>query len=332
MRIGLIFVGLLAIAGLAVLLGNELGLGPKEKARPQVTVRTPAAEPAKEAPTPPTFDVVRVEPTGEAVAAGRAEPGAEVRLLIDGETVATVGADARGEWTIVLEKPLEPGARELTLVEKLPDGREIPSDQSVIVVLAEREGAPLVVRREDGEASRVLQSPGGAAPASSLTLSAIDYDGRGNVILSGGAGAGSRVKVLLDGSLEGIATADEGGWWSLKLGDLVPPGAYRLRLDEIDGAGALVARIELPFEREDPANIVIGDGRVVVQPGNTLWRIARKAYGAGIEYTIIFDANRGLIRDPDLIYPGQVFELPPKMDDRIERPPREPVRGTGSGS
>jgi hypothetical protein len=168
-----------------------------------------------------------------------------------------------------------------------------------------------------------------------LALSAIDYDGRGNVIFSGGARPGSDVVVSVDGREVGRATADEGGWWHLKLGDSIAPGAYRLRLDERNGAGELVARIELPFEREDPQNLVIGDGRVVVQPGNTLWRIARKAYGAGIEYTIIFEANRGLIADPDLIYPGQVFDLPPKIDGRIQRPPRTGAPGavgTDSGS
>ncbi len=56
-----------------------------------------------------------------------------------------------------------------------------------------------------------------------------------------------------------------------------------------------------------------GDGPVrivTVQPGNTLWQIARDRYGEGILYVRVFDANRGQIRDPDLIYPGQVFDLP----------------------
>ena len=47
-----------------------------------------------------------------------------------------------------------------------------------------------------------------------------------------------------------------------------------------------------------------------VQPGSTLWAIAKESYGAGIEYFKVFDANKERIRDPDLIYPGQVFEIP----------------------
>ena len=49
---------------------------------------------------------------------------------------------------------------------------------------------------------------------------------------------------------------------------------------------------------------------ITVQPGNTLWGISRARYGQGILYVRVFDANRDKIRDPDLIYPGQVFVLP----------------------
>ncbi|MCK5276640.1 MAG: LysM peptidoglycan-binding domain-containing protein, partial [Alphaproteobacteria bacterium] len=49
---------------------------------------------------------------------------------------------------------------------------------------------------------------------------------------------------------------------------------------------------------------------VVVQPGNSLWRLARRTLGEGTRYTVIYQANRDRIRDPDLIYPGQVFEVP----------------------
>ena len=50
----------------------------------------------------------------------------------------------------------------------------------------------------------------------------------------------------------------------------------------------------------------------IVQPGNSLWRIARRVYGEGMEYTVIYQANQDQIRDPDLIFPGQIFNLPKK--------------------
>ncbi|MDZ4095247.1 MAG: LysM peptidoglycan-binding domain-containing protein, partial [Paracoccaceae bacterium] len=49
---------------------------------------------------------------------------------------------------------------------------------------------------------------------------------------------------------------------------------------------------------------------VTVQPGFTLWQIARENFGNGVMYVQVFEANRDKIRDPDLIYPGQVFTVP----------------------
>ena len=49
---------------------------------------------------------------------------------------------------------------------------------------------------------------------------------------------------------------------------------------------------------------------VIVQPGNSLWRLARRAYGKGFAYTVIYRANAAAISDPDLIFPGQIFQIP----------------------
>jgi nucleoid-associated protein YgaU len=49
---------------------------------------------------------------------------------------------------------------------------------------------------------------------------------------------------------------------------------------------------------------------VVIQPGDNLWRIARGTYGRGVQYVVIYRANQDRIRDPNLIYPGQIFTLP----------------------
>ena len=47
-----------------------------------------------------------------------------------------------------------------------------------------------------------------------------------------------------------------------------------------------------------------------IERGDNLWRIARRIYGRGIRYTVIYEANRSQIRNPNLIYPGQVFTIP----------------------
>ena len=87
-------------------------------------------------------------------------------------------------------------------------------------------------------------------------------------------------------------------------------GPHRIRVDEVGIRGQVVARVALPFERSEMSPDEVLAGRVVVQPHQTLWRIARRAYGQGIRYTVIYQANREQISDPARIYPGQIFTIP----------------------
>ena len=91
-------------------------------------------------------------------------------------------------------------------------------------------------------------------------------------------------------------------------------GVYTLRIDALSAEGAVVSRLETPFERTAPelaaAARSAGTAAITVQPGFTLWAISEGYFGDGTAYVQIFEANRDLIRDPNLIYPGQVFALP----------------------
>ena len=66
----------------------------------------------------------------------------------------------------------------------------------------------------------------------------------------------------------------------------------------------------------DPDAQRFASGKAIIRRGDNLWTIARRVYGEGLRYTTIYQANTGQIRDPDRIYPGQVFELP--EDARVQ--------------
>jgi nucleoid-associated protein YgaU len=320
---------LLAIAGMIVAL-IAVGLyfyAPDEgpEPAPPVATQSPPPEPAKpnataEAPIKPTFDVVRVNPAGDTVIAGRAAPGAKVRIF-DGDTeIGSATADKRGEWVFVPEKPLAAGNRQLGLVSIDPNGHEEKSDSLVILVVPERNqdiaGQPgngqalaLRVPRAGDAASTVLQKPS-AESELTVAIDAIDYDDNGRVAVSGHAPAGGIVRLYLDNKFVGQDKADAQGHWSVKPEAPVAPGMYSLRADLVDGAAKVIARAQIPFVRSAvPAGMPAGS-MIVVQPGNSLWRLARRSYGEGTRYTAIFEANKEQIKDADLIYPGQVFALP----------------------
>jgi len=57
------------------------------------------------------------------------------------------------------------------------------------------------------------------------------------------------------------------------------------------------------------------DGAVIIRRGDTLWRISKRVYGRGVRYSTIYLANQEQIRDPDRIWPGQVFSVPEKSKE-----------------
>jgi hypothetical protein len=315
-----------------------------QAAPPAPSGAPPAQPPALSAPATaeqparPSFDVVRVNPQGDAVLAGRAAPNAEVTVRDGGKEVGKVRADARGEWVLVPKTPLAAGSRELELSAVSPDGGKSQSEKSVLLVVPERGkdvagrdaetgSQPLALLvPKDGGASTVLQKPGGAetgivgtpmpgAPAAkpgdfALSLDAVDYDAQGRVTLSGKAPQGARVQAYIDNRLAGADAADARGVWQVAPDFTIEPGYYTLRVDQVDKAGKVLARVETRFARAPPLAELPGGVLVQIQPGNSLWRIARRSYGSGPRFTVIFEANREQIRDPNLIYPGQVFVLP----------------------
>ena len=178
----------------------------------------------------------------------------------------------------------------------------VPQPRQPVAVLVPRDGAgPATILQEP--------QPGPGVGTDSLRLQVIDYDEKGNLTLGGRGQPQAFLRAYLDNKVLGEADVPEDGKWQLQPNGPVAPGTYTLRIDQLV-SGKVAQRIELPFTRSRPVSELPGDTFVVVQPGNSLWRLARRSYGDGILYSVIYQANLDQIRDPDLIYPGQVFALP----------------------
>ena len=318
--------------------GTTAEIQDQARQQAQSTAEAPAATPAPSAQpdsAAPSFDVVRVEKSGDTVIAGRAEPDSEVNVKTQsGETIGKARADGSGSWAIVAETPLAPGSHEIGIEAQDSAGETHLSKDVVVVVVPEPAAASapsgpsasstaatpasetqvlaVLTPREGSGPSKVVQQPesGDGIAQGDLVLDSVDYDEEGRVTVGGRAAPGSRVLLYLDNRLVGDAISGDGGRWSHAPEQPVAEGLHSLRVDQVDPDGNVLARVETPFSREAVRVAEATEDFVIVQPGNSLWRIARSSYGRGIRYTVIYQANRDQIRDPDLIYPGQVFEIP----------------------
>ena len=156
----------------------------------------------------------------------------------------------------------------------------------------------------------------GVQATTNVTIDSVVYDAEGEIAISGRSQEGAAdIQIYLDNQPILRARAASDGNWQAQLAG-IERGVYRLRVDELDAAAQVISRAEIPFERVTPeiARAAGGPQALIVQPGNTLWGMSAQQFGDGRRYMRIFDANRDQIRDPDLIFPGQVFILP-EADD-----------------
>ena len=305
---------------------------PSQSAVVAVPPPTPKQAPPKP-PTPPSFDIVRVDPRGEAVLAGRANPGDEVTVYDGGTEIGHVTADGQGNWVLIPDHALSPGRKELTLAARGKDGTAIKSEGIVAMLVPDREAPkPAVTAAANppptpptpppaaasNETVAVLVPQEGAAkplqlpPLSGpdkLSLDVIEYGATGSMQLQGRGVANAQVDIMLDDKKIGSATVGANGQWTFEGGNDVAAGQYKLKVEEHDPAGKRVAGVNIPFERAIPPKEISGE-IVTVQPGNSLWRIARRNLGNGVRYVEIYRANKEHIRDPNLIFPGQLLSVP----------------------
>jgi len=353
------------------------------------------------APSAPVFDIVRVEPSGDAVIAGRGNPGAVVELLRNGVVHDRLVADASGAFAFV-PPPFPAGTSEIVLRIIDQDGAARRSEQSVTVVVADDLlTTPMVALAAPNQPTIVLSRPEedtvevAAAQALSEELSGeglvagiadaqtpeddtapvdrqqlaaadagayVDGDGTiriasveaetgGGLYVTGEVAPNGIVRLYLNDTFVAPAEADSDGTVSFSIERGVRPGSYRVRLDHVAGeTGSVLSRAEIVFvvpelparvaetpvivpdatASPEPAEQVETEERLVaevaperaataiipeistavVERGDSLWRISRQVYGSGFRYTEIFEANQNQIRNPDLIYPGQLFVLP----------------------
>ncbi|MFG6623803.1 LysM peptidoglycan-binding domain-containing protein [Sulfitobacter sp. 1A12056] len=244
----------------------------------------------------------------------------------DGETpsqaapLAETGTAETDADTPAQTRPLEAETEAPSLAERTapkPDTTTpAPAEEPDTAAAPAIPPAPAPVLKSTAEGVERLDT----APPQVMTNVALDtigYSDQGDVQLAGRAQPEtSEVRVYLNNNAVISLPVDQEGRWRGDLPD-VDEGVYTLRVDELSRGGDVTSRVETPFKRESPEVLAAATegltgplSAVTVQKGDTLWAISRTRYGDPLLYVKVFEANSANIRDPDLIYPGQVFDLP----------------------
>jgi len=277
-------------------------------------------------------DIVRVDESGIAVIAGTAEPSTTIEAKIGNQTVGTTEVNKDGGFVISGEISSSTEPQELKVITKADEVIKQDEEDTIVdnidwvyetksfVILpgiineknsqnVQNEKLDDIIIVEVKKQDIVIKEETKNITVEKLTLDRIKYSENGTAILFGRARNEMNVLVYLDNNFQTKTTPGLDGGWRVDLG-IVEPGIYKLRIDETTNNGDVIFRIETPFKQEAKDLLdKMFTKAITVQPGNSLWRIARRIYGRGIMYIDIYKKNDHLIKDPNLIYPGQVFSL-----------------------
>ena len=213
--------------------------------------------------------------------------------------------------------------------KKQNKNKEIPPQQATLS--SETRTAPLAVllpQTENGRAALLqndFSSQGNATKTQKSTqqknlpsdnllptlhLDLVDY-GVDRIILAAGlASADSRLRLFLNQKLAGTGKSTSNGHWQITATHPVDSGKVDLRVELLGKTGESITSLSVSFVLTTQGMEPASDHFILIRPGNSLWRIARRHYGRGVRYTEIFSANATQIQDPDVIYPGQIFRVP----------------------
>ncbi|MBX9932187.1 MAG: LysM peptidoglycan-binding domain-containing protein [Methylobacterium sp.] len=269
---------------------------PAERPKVQANPKPPGAAEGNRAAAPPVKVVsVDAEEGGRLYVTGQATPGATVRLYLNDTLVAPGSAGADGRLAFAIGKGVTPGEYRVRIDEVDPVSGKVKTRSEVAFAVP-----PLAAK---------APSPVAALPARDRAARTVEPNPLSD--MPAVAGEPAQAPPSVPSSREaGPATGTPGP-------DTATPSVSPLNEER----QAAVTPIEprpgnTPSARsapaEAPASTVfipeIGTAKII--RGDSLWQISRRIYGRGTRYTVIFDANQGQIRNPDLIYPGQIFVVP----------------------
>lgn len=350
------------------------------------------AQPAPKAETTdtivPQFDILRVEPDGSVVIAGRAAPDSKVDVIAGSRLLGSSKAGSNGDFAIVLDRALNSGDHQLVLRATVADSNVATSSQTAIVsVPANADGQVLALVEEPGQASRLItrpepltepqesekapdattnsaergsplvaeNKPAGPVTTSAdvpISIEAVEIEGE-KVFVAGSAhgakGPQNTVSVKANDIVLGVSPVTPEGRFLIQSQQPLAVGDYIIRADLLDSAGRVIGTARVPFRRVAGENLSAVatatnqqsqeptddgtstelqkvDGSVIIRRGDNLWTISKRTYGHGLRYTTIYLANRDQIRNPDLIWPGQVFVMPqdPLPEAEVKRQLKTP--------
>ena len=251
------------------------------------------------------FDIVRLDPSGDLIIAGKTEPNIVVDIYDGNQKLTSVLSDTHGDWVWVSEKKIDNGLKRFNLKHSDSEGKIINSDENIIIFFEKNEKQKVVKIRDKGEVG--IEILNNNQEVRGLALDSSEHFDNEKLRLKGRSIPNAEIQIFISKKLIGKSIADAQGNWEFSINEIVFEN-YDLEIKSSFENNILSLKTQILNGKIDSK--LFYEKEIIVENGNSLWRIARKTLGGGILYAEIYKNNKKIINDPDLIFPGQVFKIP----------------------
>ena len=275
--------------------------GKPEDARSE-TAKAEGSDARKPDAVPVKVVSVDAEEGGRLFVTGQAPAGATVRLYINDTLIApgSVGADGRVSFTI--GRGVAPGDYRIRIDQVDPVSGKV-KNRSEVGFAMPNAAKPALGIGQEAPANGVAALTPPALP--NKPLPSVALAARTHAKFAGAQGYGtlpSPSERLAQGAPQDATPSAPASPMTIGRSQPGPTTGE---------AGATSAQVPASQPSAAPQNVFVPEINTArITRGDSLWQISRRVYGRGTRYTVIFDANQPQIRNPDLIYPGQIFVVP----------------------
>ena len=278
------------------------------------------------------LEVVRVRPDGSLVIAGKGLPNSKIEIISNSEVIAITTSDKIGDFVAVPQKQLDSGEYFLSFRQTTKDNKVVIANKSVAInVTGKKDDVPIVaiVDSQGKLGAKVIQAPGLEKKEQSIKITkqinsktieepqikilAITHDSKvGQLVLSGIAYNGVQVNAGFTGK-ETSSTKIINDEWTLSIPGKLIAGKQKVFAVLLGKNGKVLSENSIIISGKSIEN-ANGKMLIIVQKGDALWNIAYQRLGIGNRYIDIVELNKDKIKNPDLIYPKQLFIIPNKLN------------------
>jgi nucleoid-associated protein YgaU len=289
-----------------------------------------------------TLGTVDYNDRGDIIFSGTAKAGSGIRLYVDNKPVGVAAATSDGNWTFAGKEEIASGNHSLRVDQLRPDGSVSQRIELPFVRAEPQEVAALNKSQQQQPQAPEPPTTSKNSSAVEMTTPAQSSPAPSTIETEPPAVIAEAEQPAAETEPPAATAEAEQPAAEQPAAETEPPAAVPSAMEE---STEIAAAETTPGAEETPAAATSSEpqsptdetykaaamppetadlgqprnGKIVIQPGNSLWRISRVIYGHGVEYTVIYEANKAQIRNPHRIYPGQIFAtpgvVPPEMID-----------------